>query len=96
MSLDLSHPLIEAAVTLARAVRRVGSVIPKGFAGIDKLFEACGRFEAAYIEEADRQDEQKAQAATRASQAMFEQQERPTGSTLLEIAKQGMKQCSRG
>jgi hypothetical protein len=30
--------------------------------------------------------------AARASQAMFEQQERPTGSTLLEIAKQGMKQ----
>ena len=55
MTLDLSHPLIEAAVTLARAVRRVGSVIPKGFAGIDKLFEACAEFEREWYEEFARQ-----------------------------------------
>ena len=55
MTLDLSHPLIAAAVTLARAVRRVGGAIPKGFAGIDKLFEACSAFEAAYREELERQ-----------------------------------------
>lgn len=55
MTLDLSHPLILAALTLARAVRRVGGSIPKGFAGIDKLFEACDAFEAAYREELERQ-----------------------------------------
>ena len=55
MTLDLSHPLIAAAVTLARAVRRVGSVIPKGYLGLDKMFEACDAFEAAYREELEKQ-----------------------------------------
>lgn len=53
--LDLAHPVIQAALALARAVRRVGGSIPKGFAGIDKLFEACDAFEAAYQEELERQ-----------------------------------------
>ena len=53
--MDLRHPVIQAALTLARAVRRVGGSIPKGFAGIDKLFEACDAFEAAYREELERQ-----------------------------------------
>ncbi len=53
--LDLRHPLIVAALAMARAINRLGASIPKGFAGVDKLFEACAAFEAEYQAELDRQ-----------------------------------------